>query len=623
LIFAAIFASFVLNSENSKGASGWSKRVNDARRIWRVARMRHKTKVGIGFYQCLAAVPGVFNLTIPVGLEHYTKWLDVLELPADLDDMLVPGSCMGGYRSRLWFGSMWPIVLVAFFASCFVGYEFHLQRSRGAVDDEERARGAGAVVLAGLQRCLPLALGVSFVVVPSASMRLFQTFRCDSFQYDVGEVREYLHDDYTLNCQSDEYDATRSTAAFLLLIWPVGIPLLYAALLYASRKALLKGMRTTLSDATHFLSGDYEATKFWWEPVEMCRKLLLTGWLLLVDSTAEQTRVVVALLLSIFFLMLRLAVKPLANGNDEALSTTSEVSLILLYISVLIIKACTTSTEVCETFGFGESSEGIFLFFVFFGVSMLIVLLAVYIAAGSWQAAKEFALYDKVYRDVITQLVNKRRFDEVQYELQESGAEAADRVRYWSIDIQGFKAVNDRISHDVGDKALGEYGRLLPDVIYKCLGESGVVSTMEKPIVFRTGGDELAVVCVKSPTASFPDFEAQIATMVRTVAETVLFDAKRDGAAPESEWVPTFLRIGVASTFKLADEAETAVRTDIYRKAFGSLDARGMTVKKSELDDKGVRTWEIMPSRRRSIASLQADAAPISLTKVDVQVSAQ
>ena len=81
-------------------------------------------------------------------------------------------------------------------------------------------------------------------------------------------------------------------------------------------------------------------------------------------------------------------------------------------------------------------SAGIFLFFVFFGVSMLIVLLAVYIAAGSWQAAKEFALYDKVYRDVITQLVNKRRFDEVQYELQESGAEAADRVRYWSIDIR-------------------------------------------------------------------------------------------------------------------------------------------------------------------------------------------
>ena len=314
LIVAMLVAALVLEGEGSQGASsGFAKFLIDARRIWRMARMRHKTKVGIGFYQCLAAVPGVFNLTTPVGLEHYAKWLDVLEVPVDIDEMVVPGSCLGNYQSRLWFGSMWPIVLVAFFAVFFVGNEFRLQRSRGAVD-EEGAQGVGAVILAGLQRCLPLALTVSFVVVPSASTRLFQTFRCDSFEYDAaGEVREYLHNDYALNCQSDEYDATRGTAIFLLIIWPVGVPLLYAALLWASRAALLKGMRTTLSDATHFLSGDYKSTVFWWEPVEMCRKLLLTGWLLLVDSTAEQTRVVVAILLTVFFLNIRLAVKPLAK----------------------------------------------------------------------------------------------------------------------------------------------------------------------------------------------------------------------------------------------------------------------------------------------------------------------
>jgi len=317
LIVAVLVAAFVLEGEGCNGASsGFATFLNNARRIWRMARMRHKTKVGIGFYQCLAAAPGVFNLTIPVGLEHYSKWLDVLEVPVDIDELVVPGTCLGNYQSRLWFGSMWPIVLVAFFAVFFVGNEFRLQRSRGAVGEEgeEDAQGVGAVILAGLQRCLPLALTVSFVVVPSASTRLFQTFRCDSFEYAAGEVREYLHDDYALNCQSDEYDATRGTAIFLLFIWPVGVPLLYAALLYANRATLLKGMRTTLSDATHFLSGDSKPTTFWWEPVEMCRKLLLTGWLLLVDSTAEQTRVVVAILLSVFFLNIRLAVKPLAKS---------------------------------------------------------------------------------------------------------------------------------------------------------------------------------------------------------------------------------------------------------------------------------------------------------------------
>ena len=125
--------------------------------------------------------------------------------------------------------------------------------------------------------------------------------------------------------------------------------------------------------------------------------------------------------------------------------------------------------------------------------------------------------------------------------------------------------MNDKISHEVGDKTLAEYGRLLPDTIDKCLDENGVVSTMERPMIFRTGGDELAVVCVRLPMASFLDFDAQIVNMVRTVSEKVRCDAKANDAAPESEWVPTFLRIGVAPTFKIADETETAIRAVIYR----------------------------------------------------------
>ena len=34
--------------------------------------MRYKVKVLVGFYQCLSAVPSVFNVVPPVGLEEYT-----------------------------------------------------------------------------------------------------------------------------------------------------------------------------------------------------------------------------------------------------------------------------------------------------------------------------------------------------------------------------------------------------------------------------------------------------------------------------------------------------------------------------------------------------------------------
>jgi hypothetical protein len=63
----------------------------------------------------------------------------------------------------------------------------------------------------------------------------------------------------------------------MLLIWPVGIPVLYSVLILGTRDALRKGHSTKLSRATNFLVGDYAKHAFWWEPIEMCRKLTLTG----------------------------------------------------------------------------------------------------------------------------------------------------------------------------------------------------------------------------------------------------------------------------------------------------------------------------------------------------------
>ena len=98
--------------------------------------------------------------------------------------------------------------------------------------------------------------------------------------------------------------------------------MLYAALLWASRGALVKGVPSPLSQATAFLSGDYLGHAFWWEPVEMCRKLVLTGWVALIqnDRHAEQARVLLALVVSIALLVVRVSVKPF----DQAVRTEAD-----------------------------------------------------------------------------------------------------------------------------------------------------------------------------------------------------------------------------------------------------------------------------------------------------------
>ena len=89
--------------------------------------------------------------------------------------------------------------------------------------------------------------------------------------------------------------------------------MLYAVLLFMSRDALQNGTITPLSRAIAFLSDDYDAMgqgTFWWEPLEMFRKLFLTGFVLLIDEGSEQARILVAILVSVTFLALQLTIRP-------------------------------------------------------------------------------------------------------------------------------------------------------------------------------------------------------------------------------------------------------------------------------------------------------------------------
>ena len=281
--------------------------------IWQDAGMRYKVKALVGFYQCIAAVPSVYNVQPPLGLEHLTRWIHLLELPSEFERIFfVPTACLGNYSTRIWVSSIWPLVVILAFVVCFVGAELVQRFSQK--DNRSLAASVRTALADGLQRVLPVMLGLTFLVLPSTSTRIFRAFLCETFQYDDDTSRRYLYADLTLSCDSDEYESTKATAFAALVLWPVGMPLLYAVLLWASRDALRTGIATPLSRATAFLWGDYACNYWaplgWWEPLEMCRKLTLTGWVLLIRGDAEQTRVIVALFVSITFFGLNLRFRP-------------------------------------------------------------------------------------------------------------------------------------------------------------------------------------------------------------------------------------------------------------------------------------------------------------------------
>ena len=92
---------------------------------------------------------------------------------------------------------------------------------------------------------------------------------------------------------------------------------LYAVVLLPCRGPLHNRIQTPLTRATRFLHKDYKVDYFAWELIELTRRNLLVGWVLLIPADKTFLRLVFALLLSIASLTLLLSVDPYARAEDN------------------------------------------------------------------------------------------------------------------------------------------------------------------------------------------------------------------------------------------------------------------------------------------------------------------
>ena len=80
---------------------------------------------------------------------------------------------------------------------------------------------------------------------------------------------EWLKADVAIQCGTHEHDDAQALAWAAIILYPVGLLALNAALLFAARKAILSGRPTTLSRSISFLYREFEPHLFWWELVEV------------------------------------------------------------------------------------------------------------------------------------------------------------------------------------------------------------------------------------------------------------------------------------------------------------------------------------------------------------------
>ena len=129
-----------------------------------------------------------------------------------------------------------------------------------------------------------------------------------------------MRQDARVECGTDDHESIRFLAYFLIAIWPLGSLLLYGSLLIPCYKPLQAKTPTALTRATAFLHREYELTFYWWEALELARKLTLTGAVLLIEEQRAFLRLLVATVICSVYAVGLAIVRPYKRVEDTLLA---------------------------------------------------------------------------------------------------------------------------------------------------------------------------------------------------------------------------------------------------------------------------------------------------------------
>ena len=186
---------------------------------------------------------------------------------------------------------------------------------------------------------LSVGLFLLFVMYSSVSHTIFQTFVCDPLDSGV----TYLRADYDLVCWNTTHYNFMTYAGIMVLVYPVGIPAVFAWMLFINRDDIKSIAETTNgsrvpqeSEAIKDLWAPYKPSRYYYEVIECGRRIALTGLVVFIypGSTAQ---VAIEALLAFVFSSLSEIISPFAEPLDAWLYRSGTwVIFLSMYLALLL-----------------------------------------------------------------------------------------------------------------------------------------------------------------------------------------------------------------------------------------------------------------------------------------------
>ena len=210
------------------------------------ARFGVKLRILVSSIQVLTQLGVAFDITYPDFYSQMLSWLGSINLSVGA----LPFACLfpsaSSYYFELLTKTMLPIIVVS---TCMLG-SWALQRAHPSANQiTGRQRPLGLFVADILSDLWFFTL---FLLYPSVCSSIFKYFVAEAFDGDGEDGLRLLRVDRAIDMSSPTYSVFFFYALIMMVLFPIGVPFLYALLLYRSRHTLRELRRVELVQATEY-----------------------------------------------------------------------------------------------------------------------------------------------------------------------------------------------------------------------------------------------------------------------------------------------------------------------------------------------------------------------------------
>ena len=287
-----------------------------------------RLKIFISFYQVTSATFDAFSYVewpkTLLQLGTYAKFLQLNLL------QIAPVNCFSNTMNvTIYTSFLISVVMILAVVGMAIVY-YHFRRLYVTKMKHRDCQEAKKLVAEAKEACIRYMFLVMFTVFPTTSTQVFQILpsSCQKICVDTQEksCRSYLRSDYSVECFTDTYDKF-AVLAFIMLSYVVGFPLVTLFLLWKyhpkeTENDLGDREENEIQAGLSFLYENYSKNCWFWEVLELARKIILTSVLVLIGGESR-TNIGVTAIMSGLYTVLFASYQPISDRFEHWLQLIS------------------------------------------------------------------------------------------------------------------------------------------------------------------------------------------------------------------------------------------------------------------------------------------------------------